>query len=168
MAFLSEVRGRFFYCSHNLGSPEAEMISFSFHFLRCGGEKIFENVKLCDGRVYARWTNGKRDGGLCFSIPLHKGFFLPPPTPLSPPLKSYEQKLSPLYPSLSRRPVHPSWDFFSTSFPFLVRFVMVSFSLLCLCFPSSHFITLDFFSYSFIPPLHHMTDTDDKGIKSNF
>lgn len=90
MAFLSEVRGRFFYCSHNLGSPEAEMISFSFHFLRCGGEKIFEKVKLCDGRVYARWTNGKRDGGLCFSIPLHKGFLLPLPNPLSPPLTSYE------------------------------------------------------------------------------
>lgn len=152
MAFLSEVRGRFFYCSHNLGSPEAEMISFSFHFLCCGGEKIFEKVKLCDGRVYARWTNGKRDGGLCFSIPLHKGFFLPPPTPLSPPLKSYEQKLSPLYPSLSRRPVHPSWDFFRLLFPFL--FVLLWFLFHYFVFVSPPLISSRWISFHIVlfPP----------------
>lgn len=168
MAFLSEVRGRFFYCSHNLGSPEAEMISFSFHFLRCGGEKIFEKVKLCDGRVYARWTNGKRDGGLCFSIPLHKGFLLPPPTPLSPPLTSYEQKLSPLSPpSVVDLSILPG-IFFRLLFPFL--FVLLWFLFHYFVFVSPPLISSRWISFHivFIPPLHHMTDADDKGIKSNF
>lgn len=150
MAFLSEVRGRFFYCSHNLGSPEAEMISFSFHFLRCGGEKIFEKVKLCDGRVYARWTNGKRDGGLCFSIPLHKGFLLPPPTPLSPPLTSYEQKLSPF--PLPQSQTCPSFlgiffDFFSLSCSFCYGFFFITLSLFpLLSFHHVGFLFIQFYS----------------------
>lgn len=152
MAFLSEVRGRFFYCSHNLGSPEAEMISFSFHFLRCGGEKIFEKVKLCDGRVYARWTNGKRDGGLCFSIPLHKGFLLPPPTPLSPPLTSYEQKLSPLSPpSVVDLSILPGifFDFFSLSCSFCYGFFFITLSLFPLL--SFHHVGFLFIQFLFPP-----------------